>query len=116
VNEERLRAEYEGASLLVFVPLVEGFGLPPLEAMALGIPVVASRVSSIPEVCGDAALLVQPEDPCSVAEAIGRVLTDHALAARLCRAGRARALQLTWDATARATRDVYESAASGRGP
>jgi glycosyltransferase involved in cell wall biosynthesis len=112
VPEERLRAEYEAASLLVFIPLVEGFGLPPLEAMALGIPVVASRVSSVAEVCGDAALLVDPEDATSVAEAIGRALTDHGVAQRLRQAGRARALQFTWEAAARATRDVYETAAT----
>lgn len=113
VDDERLRAEYEGASLLVFVPLVEGFGLPPLEAMALGVPVVASAVSSVPEVCGDAALLVQPKDASAVAEAIGRAVTDQGLAERLREAGRARALQFTWEATARATREVYETAASG---
>jgi glycosyltransferase involved in cell wall biosynthesis len=113
VDDETLRAEYEGASLLAFVPLVEGFGLPPLEAMALGVPVVASAVSSVPEVCGDAALLVQPEDASAVAEAIGRALTDQGLAERLREAGRARALQFTWEATARATREVYETAASG---
>lgn len=112
VSEEKLRAEYEGASLLAFVPLVEGFGLPPLEAMALGIPVVASRVSSVAEVCGDAALLVDPEAASDVARAIGSVLTDAALAERLRQAGRARALQFTWEAAARATREVYEAAAA----
>jgi len=116
VPEERLRAEYEGASLLAFIPLVEGFGLPPLEAMALGIPVVASRVSSVVEVCGDAALLVDPEDASGVARAIGKALMDQGLAERLRQAGRARALQFTWEAAARATRDVYEAAAAGGCP
>ncbi len=111
VDEEQLRAEYEGASLLAFIPLVEGFGLPALEAMAVGIPVVASSVSSLPEVCGDAALLVPPDDASAVADAIGTALTDERLAERLRYAGRARALQFTWEATARATRDVYEAAA-----
>ncbi len=114
--EDRLRAEYEGASLLAFIPLVEGFGLPPLEAMALGIPVVASRVSSVAEVCGDAALLVDPEDARGVAGAIGQALTDQTLAERLRQAGRARALQFTWEAAARATRDVYEAAATDGRP
>jgi glycosyltransferase involved in cell wall biosynthesis len=111
VSEERLHTLYEGASLLVFVPLVEGFGLPPLEAMALEIPVVASSVGSVSEVCGDAAILVPPGDPDAVAEAIGSVLTNQRLADRLRVAGRVRARQFTWEATARATRDVYETAA-----
>ena len=115
VDEETLRAEYQGASLLAFVPLVEGFGLPPLEAMALGIPVVASRMSSLPEVCEDAALLVPPEDASAVADAIGRALTDQGLAERLRHAGRARARQFTWEATALATRAVYEAAARAGG-
>ena len=113
VDDETLRAEYDGASLLAFVPLVEGFGLPLLEAMALGVPVVASAVSSIPEVCGEAALLVQPEDTRAVAEALGMTLTDRDLSARLRQAGRARAGAFTWEATARATRDAYEAAANG---
>jgi glycosyltransferase involved in cell wall biosynthesis len=111
VDEEQLRAEYQGASLLAFIPLVEGFGLPALEAMALGIPVVASSVSSVPEVCGDAALLVPPDDTSAVADAIGRTLTDQALAHRLRDAGRARAQQFKWEATARVTRDIYEASA-----
>jgi len=113
VDEETLRAEYEDASLLVFVPLVEGFGLPPLEAMACGVPVVASNTSAVPEVCGDAALLVDPEDPGAVAEAMGRVLMDPALAARLRAAGLARAARFTWEAAALATRDTYECVAGG---
>lgn len=112
VDEETLHAEYAGASLLLFIPLVEGFGLPPLEAMARGIPVVASRVSSIPEVCGEAALLVAPDDAGGVAAAIGQALTDEELAERLRRAGRARACQFPWEGTARATREVYEAAGS----
>jgi glycosyltransferase involved in cell wall biosynthesis len=111
VDDARLHAEYEGASLLVFIPFVEGFGLPPLEAMALGVPVVAGAVSSVPEVCGDAALLVPPDDASAVADAIGRALTDQGLRERLRHAGRVRARQFTWEATARATRDIYETAA-----
>lgn len=113
VDDETLRAEYDGASLLAFVPLIEGFGLPPLEAMALGVPVVASRVSSIAEVCGDAALLVEPEDAAGTADAIGAALTDPGLADRLRQAGRARASRFTWEATARATSAAYERAANG---
>jgi alpha-1,3-rhamnosyl/mannosyltransferase len=115
VDDATLRAEYEGASLLAFVPLVEGFGLPPLEAMALGVPVVASAVSSVPEVCGDAALLVEPRDASAVAVAMGRALTEPALAERLRCTGRARAGLFTWEATARATREVYETSSSAGG-
>jgi alpha-1,3-rhamnosyl/mannosyltransferase len=115
VDDPRLQAEYEGASLLAFVPLVEGFGLPALEAMAHGIPVVASRVRSVAEVCGEAALLVDPEDPRAVADAIGRAVTDARLAEHLRQAGRARARGYTWEATARATRAVYELVAGGGG-
>ena len=114
VDDATLRAEYEGASLLAFVPLVEGYGLPPLEAMALGVPVVASAVSSVPEVCGDAAVLVDPRDASAVADAIGRTLTSPELSDRLRRAGRTRVGQLTWEATARTTREVYEAAGEGR--
>ncbi len=113
VDDRTLRAEYEGASLLAFVPFAEGFGLPPLEAMARGVPVVASAINSVAEVCGSAAVLVPPDRASAVAEAIGLVLTDQGLAERLRVAGRARALEFTWEATARATREVYETAAGG---
>ena len=114
VDDEQLRAEYAGASLLVFVPFIEGFGLPPLEAMASGVPVVASAVASVAEVCGDAALLVPPEDLGAVANAIGSAVTDPRLADRLRQAGRSRAQQFTWEGAARATRAAYEAAASSQ--
>ena len=111
VDEQTLRTQYQGACLLAFIPLIEGFGLPVLEAMAFGIPVVASRVSSVVEVCGNAALLVDPHDAGAVADAIGKVLTEPPLADRLRQAGRARVLQFRWEDAARATREVYEAAA-----
>jgi glycosyltransferase involved in cell wall biosynthesis len=104
-----LPALYAGAACFVFPSLYEGFGLPVLEAMAAGAPVVASRVGAIPEVAGDAALLVDPRRPAELAEAIQTVLTDGALRARLVERGRGRARLFTWETVARQTLDVYES-------
>ena len=108
VEESTLAAMYRDASLLVYIPWVEGFGLPPLEAMAVGLPVVASNVSSLPEVCGDAALLVPPGDVDAVAHAIGRVLTDSTVAQRLSEAGRCHAKGFSWSKAAVETRAIYE--------
>jgi glycosyltransferase involved in cell wall biosynthesis len=91
----------------VFPSLYEGFGLPPLEAMACGTPVVTSNVSSLPEVTGDAALLVDPTDTNEIAHAMKRVLTDPALHADLRARGLARARQFSWERSARQIRDIY---------
>ena len=99
-----------GARTFVFPSLYEGFGLPPLEAMACGTPVVTSRVSALPEVVGDAALLVDPLDVDELAGAIRRLWDDEALRADLRARGLARARQFTWDVTARLTLDVYAAA------
>ncbi|MBI4013385.1 MAG: glycosyltransferase family 4 protein [Candidatus Rokubacteria bacterium] len=104
-----LPALYAAAACFVFPSLYEGFGLPVLEAMAAGTPVVASRVGAIPEVAGDAALLVDARRPVELAEAIAAVLTDRALRARLITRGRARARLFSWEAVARQTLAVYES-------
>jgi len=90
VGDGDLPAVYAGADLLVFPSLYEGFGYPPLEAMACGTPVVVSNVSSLPEVVGEAGLLVPPGDESALAGAILEVLTTPALAARLREAGRRR--------------------------
>ena len=103
-----LPALYAGAVCFVFPSLYEGFGLPVLEAMAAGAPVVASRVGAIPEVAGDAALLVDARRPGELAEAIETVLADATLRARLIERGRARARLFTWEAVARETLEVYE--------
>ncbi len=116
VDESSLADLYRGASLLVYIPLVEGFGLPPLEAMAAGLPVVASNVSSVPEVCGDAALLVPPGDVDAIAHAIGRVLTDSTVAQKLSEAGRCHARGFSWSRAAVETRAIYERIASRVGP
>lgn len=112
VDDEQLDALYAGASALVFPSLYEGFGLPILEAMARGTPVITSDVSSMPEVAGQAALLVNPYDPAAIANAMASVASDKVLARRLSKAGRERAAQFTWDETARRTLAVYEEAVS----
>jgi glycosyltransferase involved in cell wall biosynthesis len=108
--EETLAALYRLASVFVFPSLYEGFGLPPLEAMASGTPVVTSNVSSLPEVAGDAAVLVDPYDPGAIADGIQRVLTDETLRADLRRKGLARAKQFSWDQSVRRIREIYTEA------
>ena len=113
IDDDDLPAVYRGAEMFVFPSLHEGFGLPLVEAMACGVPVVASNSSALPEVAGGAALLVDPRDVDALAAAIGRVLRDRALRERLRAAGIARAGQFSWETAARRTLDVY--AASRRG-
>jgi glycosyltransferase involved in cell wall biosynthesis len=108
VADEHLPALYAGADLFAFPSLYEGFGLPVLEAMACGAPVVTSNTSSLPEVAGDAALLVDPTDVRQIAQAMWLVLSQPALAAELRARGLARAAQFTWKRTARETIAVYE--------
>jgi glycosyltransferase involved in cell wall biosynthesis len=107
---EELPALLNGADLFVFPSLYEGFGLPPLEAMACGTPVVASRSSSLPEVVGDAGLLVDPLQVEELAAAMHRVLTDRQLPAALREQGLRRARLFSWDRTARLTLAAYEEA------
>ena len=107
IDDDDLPAVYRGAEMLAFPSLREGFGLPLLEAMACGVPVVASNTSALPEVAGDAALLVDPHDVDALAAAIGRVLRDEALRRRLRLAGIARAGQFSWEKAARQTLDAY---------
>lgn len=111
VDDDDLPAVYSGAALFVFPSLREGFGLPLLEAMACGVPVVTSNISSMPEVAGDAAVLVDPRDVDGLAAAIARMLRDEALRDRLREAGLARSRQFSWEATARRTLDAYVSVA-----
>lgn len=109
VTEADLPALYSAASLLALPSLYEGFGLPVLEAMACGTPVVCSNTSSLPEVAGDAALLVAPHDTAGWAGAMGHVLADPALQAELRARGLARARRFGWPAAARATLDTYRA-------
>jgi glycosyltransferase involved in cell wall biosynthesis len=97
------------SSLFVFASRYEGFGLPPLEAMAEGIPVVASNAASLPEILGDAALFVAPDDVEGLARAMRTILSSPALAQQLSQAGRERAAQFTWQACASAHLALYES-------
>ena len=109
VPDATLAVLYRLASVFVFPSLSEGFGLPPLEAMAAGTPVITSNVSSLPEVVGDAALLIDPMDAGAIADNIVRVLSDGALRADLVRRGLERAKAFSWDRSVARTREVYES-------
>src|SRR5207245_1622589 len=87
--------------------MYEGFGLPVVEAFARGVPTLTSNTSSLPEVAGGAALVVEPTDEASIASALERLLTDRAFAEELGRRGIERAAMFSWETTARATIDVY---------
>jgi glycosyltransferase involved in cell wall biosynthesis len=108
VPEETLAVMYRLASVFVFPSLYEGFGLPPLEAMASGTPVVTSNLSSLPEVAGDAAMLVDPYDPEAIADGIYRVLTDDTLRHSMRAKGIERARQFSWEQSVRRVHDIYQ--------
>jgi len=107
VDDADLAALYVGATVFVMPSLYEGFGLPPLEAMASGAPVICSNASSLPEVVGDAALLVNPRDAEDIARAITHVLDDAALRDELRAKSLARAAQFSWERAAEMTLAVY---------
>jgi len=114
VGSEDLVALYCGALAFVYPSVYEGFGLPLLEAMACGCPVITSDCSSLPEVAGDAALLVDPLRPGRLAEAIARVATDPGEHARLAAAGSARVFKFTWRRTAEGMLAAFELALAAR--
>jgi len=104
---EVLRIFYDCAKIFVFPSLYEGFGLPPLEAMAHGTPVVTSNVSSLPEVVGNAAVLVNPENVFEIMRALHRVLTDQALRDRMKERGYQQSTRFSWENSVRRVLDVY---------
>lgn len=113
VPDATLAALYRLARVFVFPSLYEGFGFPPLEAMASGTPVITSNVSSLPEVVDDAAVMIDPLDPAALAAAMTRVLGDDALRADLIRRGRVRVDAFSWARAAEATRAVYHRVLGG---
>ena len=108
VSDAQLAELYQQASVFVFPSLYEGFGLPVLEAMACGCPVITSNTSSLPEVVGSAGMLVNPCDREELIEALTKVLTDTELTNILRRSGREQAEKFSWEHTARKTADLYE--------
>jgi glycosyltransferase involved in cell wall biosynthesis/ubiquinone/menaquinone biosynthesis C-methylase UbiE len=108
VQEVDLRVLYSTAKLFVYPSIYEGFGLPPLEAMACGAPVIASNTSALPEVVGDAALLVDPYNGEALHQAMERVLCDRDLRARMRQQSLARATRFSWEQTAEQTLGLYE--------
>ena len=113
VGDDDLPALYRGASVFAFPSLYEGFGIPMLEAMCCGTPVVTSTASSLPEVAGDAALTVNPHDVAAIAEALWRALDDETLRNELRQRGYERARCFTWAGAAQSLRDVYAKVLRG---
>jgi len=108
VPDEDLPGLYSAAGVLTSPSFYEGFGLPALEAMTFGTPVVVSDRASLPEVVGEAGLLVNPDDPQDIARALGRTLNDGALRAQMRERGLAQAARFTWERAARETLEVYQ--------
>jgi len=111
VTESELDSLYRSADCLVYPSLYEGFGIPVLEAMKLDLPVVTSSTTALPEVAGDAALLVNPERVEEITEAMARIVSDQGLRRDLARRGRERAQGFTWETNAEAYLSVYEELA-----
>ena len=114
VPAETLPALYRAATALVFPSLAEGFGLPPLEAMACGCPVAASDAGAIAEACGDAALRFDARDEAAMTAAMTRIVSDDALRAELRATGLERARAFTWERAAARYAEVYAAALSSR--
>ncbi len=116
ISDQDLIAVYQMATCFIFPSLYEGFGLPVVEAMTAGCPVITTTSSSLPEVAGDAALLVDPLNTGEMARAMQRVLQDAALQQRMIAAGRVQAARFSWEETARIYRDAYITAAASHNP
>jgi len=115
IEDDDMPALYSMAQALLFLSLYEGFGLPPLEAMACGTPVVAADATSIPEISGDAAILVNPRDPIQVAAALDMLLSSADLREEMIARGIEKAASYSWSETARQTREIYEQVVSRHG-
>jgi glycosyltransferase involved in cell wall biosynthesis len=113
VPDQTLAVLYRLAAVFVFPSLYEGFGLPPVEAMASGTPVVTSNVSSLPEVVGDAAVLIDPYDTAAIAEGMRQVLADPDLRTELIARGLAQARRYSWERSVQRIHDIYEAVAAG---
>jgi glycosyltransferase involved in cell wall biosynthesis len=111
LDDELLPAVYAGAEIFVYPSIYEGFGLPVIEAMASGVPVITSGVTALPEVAGNAAVYADPFDVDSIAAGIQRLADDKALCAELSQKGLVRAAQFDWQRTAQKTWQVLEAAA-----
>jgi glycosyltransferase involved in cell wall biosynthesis len=111
LNDLELRSVYRLASAFIFPSVCEGFGLPLLEAMASGIPVIASQSPALPEICQDAALYFDPEQPEDMADTITHVLKEDDLREDLVKKGERRVLDFSWESTARKTLSIYRSLA-----
>jgi glycosyltransferase involved in cell wall biosynthesis len=110
VEEPHTPAVYRGAVAFVFPSRYEGFGLPPLEALACGTPVVGSDTTSLPEVIGNAGVLVPPDDAKGMAGALIQLATDEDFHAEMCRRALAQSTRFSWDRTAQATLAAYRDA------
>jgi len=116
VTQAELEALYRRARIFAFPSLDEGFGMPVLDAMAHSVPVITSRRSALPEVAGDAALLVNPEDPEEIAAALVRLASDEALRDDLARRGRERTAQFSWESALARTWEVYRELSGATAP
>src|SRR5208282_4258783 len=110
-----LRTFYDAAKIFVFPSLYEGFGLPPLEAMAHGTPVVTSNVSSLPEVVGNAAVLVHPENVFEIMRALQRVLLDQPLREKMKERSYKQAAKFSWEKSVRRILEAYREVLAGKG-
>ena len=115
MTQPDLAALLARASLLAYPSLYEGFGFPPLQAMRAGVPVVATRAGSLPEVLGDAAALVEPGDHDGLVEALGRCLGDEEERGRLIAAGTEWSSRYSWERCGEGLETLYRDAAAGRG-
>jgi glycosyltransferase involved in cell wall biosynthesis len=108
LTDEQLAALYARASIFAFPSLDEGFGIPVLEAMSAGVPVIASNTSALPEVCGEAAIFVDPLDVDQLASELQRLAADPDLRTQIAKRGRSRAAEFTWNVAAEKTWNVYQ--------